>query len=117
MKILVINCGSSSLKYQLIDSEAEQVLAKGLCERIGIEGSMFTYQKAGCDKVVTQIDQPDHKKSISIVLEALTNKENGVIAEHASENKNCETCMTTCTGQCQYSCSGSCQNSCSGSKR
>ncbi|MDO4735340.1 MAG: acetate kinase [Lachnospiraceae bacterium] len=81
MKILVINCGSSSLKYQLIDSEAEQVLAKGLCERIGIEGSMFTYQKAGCDKVVTQIDQPDHKKSISIVLEALTNKENGVIAD------------------------------------
>ena len=81
MKILVINCGSSSLKYQLIDSESEQVLAKGLCERIGIEGSMFTYQKPGCDKIVNQIDQPDHKKSISIVLDALTDKENGVIAD------------------------------------
>ncbi len=81
MKILVINCGSSSLKYQLIDAQSEEVLAKGLCERIGIEGSMFTYQKTGCDKTVTQIDQPDHKKSISIVLDALTDKENGVIAD------------------------------------
>ena len=54
MKILVINCGSSSLKYQLIDAQSEEVLAKGLCERIGIEGSMFTYQKTGCDKTVTK---------------------------------------------------------------
>ena len=80
MKILVINCGSSSLKYQLIDSDTEQVLAKGLCERIGIDG-MFTYQKAGCDKQVSQINQPDHKTSIQIVLDALTDKENGVIAD------------------------------------
>lgn len=80
MKILVINCGSSSLKYQLIDSDSEQVLAKGLCERIGIDG-MFTYQKTGCDKMVSNIDQPDHKKSISIVLDALTDKENGVISD------------------------------------
>ena len=83
MKILVINCGSSSLKYQLIDSDSEQVLAKGLCERIGIEGGMFTYQKPGSDKIVKNIEQPDHKKSISIVLEALTDKENGVIADLA----------------------------------
>ena len=80
MKILVINCGSSSLKYQLIDSETEAVLAKGLCERIGIDGK-FTYQPAGGEKQVSDIDQPDHKKSVSLVLEALTNKENGVIAD------------------------------------
>ena len=81
MKVLVINCGSSSLKYQLIDAQSEEVLAKGLCERIGIEGSMFTYQKIGCDKIVNQIDQPDHKASISIVLNALTDPENGVIKD------------------------------------
>ena len=80
MKILVVNCGSSSLKYQLIDSDSEQVLAKGLCERIGIDG-MFTYQKAGCDKQVSQINQPDHKTSIQIVLDALTDKENGVVSD------------------------------------
>lgn len=50
MKILVINCGSSSLKYQLIDSETENVLAKGLCERIGIEGGSLTHQAAGKEK-------------------------------------------------------------------
>ena len=80
MKILVINCGSSSLKYQLIDSETEAVLAKGLCERIGIDGR-FTYQPAGGEKQISDIDQPDHKKSVSIVLEALTNKETGVISD------------------------------------
>lgn len=80
MKILVINCGSSSLKYQLIDSDTEEVLAKGLCERIGIDG-MFTYQKAGGEKKVTQIDQPDHKKSVSLVLDALTDPENGVVKD------------------------------------
>lgn len=78
MKILVINCGSSSLKYQLIDSETEAVLAKGLCERIGIDGK-FTYQPAGGAKQVSDIDQPDHKKSVSLVLEALTNPTDGVI--------------------------------------
>lgn len=81
MKILVINCGSSSLKYQLIDSDAEQVLAKGLCERIGIEGGKFTYQIPGKEKIVKDVDQPDHKKSISLVLEALTDKDNGVISD------------------------------------
>lgn len=83
MKILVINCGSSSLKYQLIDAANEEVLAKGQCERIGIDGSLFTYQKAGSDKKTCQIDQPDHKSSISIVLKALTDKENGVIGDLA----------------------------------
>ncbi len=81
MKILVINCGSSSLKYQLIDSDTEQVLAKGLCERIGIDGGKFTYQIPGKEKIVKDVDQPDHKKSISLVLEALTDRENGVISD------------------------------------
>ena len=80
MKVLVINCGSSSLKYQLIDSESEAVLAKGLCERIGIDG-MFTYQKAGQDKQVSNIDQPTHKKSVELVINALTDPENGVIKD------------------------------------
>ena len=54
MKVLVINCGSSSLKYQLIDSDSEKVLAKGLCERIGIDGSQLTHQPAGKDKITTK---------------------------------------------------------------
>ncbi|MCQ2512818.1 MAG: acetate kinase [Lachnospiraceae bacterium] len=81
MKILVINCGSSSLKYQLIDSETEDVIAKGICERIGIEGGTITYQKAGCDKIVKHVEQPDHKVSVQLVIDALTDKENGVIAD------------------------------------
>ena len=60
MNVLVINCGSSSLKYQLIDSETENVLAKGLCERIGIDGRLV-YQKAGCDKEITEAAMPTHK--------------------------------------------------------
>ena len=57
MKVLVINCGSSSLKYQLIDSETEAVLAKGLCERIGLDGRLV-YQKTGCDKEITEAPMP-----------------------------------------------------------
>ncbi len=81
MKILVINCGSSSLKYQLIDSDTEGVLAKGLCERIGIDGSCITYQKAGCDKVKTETPMPDHTKAVELVIAALTDPETGVIAD------------------------------------
>ena len=58
MKILVINCGSSSLKYQLIDMDNESVVAKGLCERIGIEGSKLTHQPAGKDKYVVERQPP-----------------------------------------------------------
>ena len=79
MKVLVINCGSSSLKYQLIDSESEAVLAKGLCERIGIDGRL-TYQKAGCDKEVTNTAMPTHKEAIQLVLDALVNEKTGAIA-------------------------------------
>ncbi len=79
MKVLVINCGSSSLKYQLIDSETEEVLAKGLCERIGIDGRLV-YQKAGCDKEISDLAMPTHKEAIGFVLDALTNEKTGAIS-------------------------------------
>ena len=79
MKVLVINCGSSSLKFQLIDSGSEQCLAKGLCERIGIEGSMITYAPEGGDKEKTVTPMPDHTEAIRLVLEALTNPATGVV--------------------------------------
>lgn len=79
MNILVINCGSSSLKYQLIDSGSEKVLAKGLCERIGIDGSRITYQPAGGEKEVTVSPMPTHTQAIKLVLDALTNEKSGVI--------------------------------------
>ena len=79
MKVLVINCGSSSLKFQLIDSESEQCLAKGLCERIGIEGSMITYTPDGGEKEKTVTPMPDHTEAIRLVLEALTNPKTGVV--------------------------------------
>ena len=79
MNILVINCGSSSLKYQLINSDTEAVLAKGLCERIGIEGSQITYQPAGGEKEVTVSPMPTHTQAIQMVLDALTNEKTGVI--------------------------------------
>ena len=60
MNVLVVNCGSSSLKYQLIDSDSEAVLAKGLCERIGIDGRLV-YQKTGLDKEITEAAMPTHK--------------------------------------------------------
>lgn len=79
MKILVINCGSSSLKFQLIDSESEKCLAKGLCERIGIEGSMITYAPEGGEKEKTVTPMADHTEAIRLVLEALTNPKTGVV--------------------------------------
>ena len=79
MKVLVINCGSSSLKYQLIDSETENVLAKGLCERIGIEQSAITHQPMGGEKKTTQVDMPDHTAAVKLVIEKLTDASVGVI--------------------------------------
>lgn len=80
MKVLVINCGSSSLKYQLIDSETEKALAVGLCERIGIDGRL-NHTPAGGEKVVIEKDMPDHKVAVSMVLDALVNEEYGVIKD------------------------------------
>lgn len=79
MNILVINCGSSSLKYQLIDSETENVLAKGLVERIGIEGSCITHTPAGKDKVVKKQPMQDHNEAVRLVIEALIDPDHGVI--------------------------------------
>ena len=79
MNILVINCGSSSLKFQLIDSETEKCIAKGLCERIGIEGSQITYTTDGGEKEQTVTPMPDHTEAIRLVLEALTNEKTGVV--------------------------------------
>jgi len=80
MKVLVINCGSSSLKFQLIDTESEQCLAKGICERIGIDGSMITYAREGGEKERKVTPMPDHTEAIRLVLEALTNPKTGVVA-------------------------------------
>ena len=79
MNILVINCGSSSLKFQLIDSESEKVSAKGLCERIGIEGSQLVYSPDGGEKMTTVTPMPDHTQAIKLVLQALTDDKTGVV--------------------------------------
>ncbi|QDW73964.1 acetate kinase [Lachnospiraceae bacterium KGMB03038] len=78
MNVLVINCGSSSLKFQLINSESEEVLAKGLCERIGIDGRL-TYQPEGGEKEVSDKAMPTHTEAIQFVIEALTNDKTGVV--------------------------------------
>ncbi|MCM1262909.1 MAG: acetate kinase [Butyrivibrio sp.] len=81
MNILVINCGSSSLKFQLIDAVTEELIAKGLCERIGIEGSQLVYQPTGKDKITTVTPMEDHTQAIRLVLGALSDKENGVVKD------------------------------------
>lgn len=79
MKVLVINCGSSSLKYQLIDSDTEAVLAKGLCERIGIDGSNIAHQPAGGEKVKEEAAMPNHTAAVKMVIQKLTDEKVGVI--------------------------------------
>lgn len=81
MKILVINCGSSSLKFQLIDAVTEELIAKGLCERIGIEGSQLVYQPTGKDKITTITPMEDHTQAIRLVLSSLSDKETGVVKD------------------------------------
>ena len=78
MNVLVINCGSSSLKFQLINAESEEVLAKGLCERIGIDGRL-TYQPAGGEKEISEKAMPTHTEAIQFVIDALTNEKTGVV--------------------------------------
>lgn len=80
MKVLVINCGSSSLKYQLIDMKNEEVLAKGLAERIGIEGARVKHEPSGKEKVLIEKPMNDHKKAIEIVLNALVDENHGAIS-------------------------------------
>lgn len=83
MNILVINCGSSSLKFQLINSESEEVIAKGLCERIGIEGSCLVYTPQGGEKQKTESPMADHTVAIKMVLDALTDEKTGVVKDLA----------------------------------
>lgn len=105
MNVLVINCGSSSLKYQVINSETEQVLAKGLCERIGIDGRLV-YTPAGGEKEISNLDMPTHKQAIQFVIDALMNEKTGVIKSldeigavghrlvHGGEKFACSTLIT-----------------------
>ena len=79
MKVLVINCGSSSLKYQVLDMTNEALLCKGLVERIGMEGSVITHEKIGMDKVKNVVPMNDHKDAIEQVLAAVQNAEHGVV--------------------------------------
>ncbi len=79
MKILVINCGSSSLKFQLIDAASEETIAKGICERIGIDGSRLVYVPAGEAKITTEVPMEDHLMAVKLVLNALIDSANGVL--------------------------------------
>ena len=79
MKVLVINSGSSSLKYQLIDMETEGVIAKGTCERIGIAGSRLIHKAKGEETIIEQ-DMPTHNEAVALVLKALTDEKTGVIS-------------------------------------
>ena len=81
MKILVINCGSSSLKYQLFDMTSETVMAKGICERIGIQGSLLTHKPVGKDACEVAKDMPDHKVAVQMVLDMLVDPVHGVISD------------------------------------
>ena len=78
MNVLVVNCGSSSLKFQLINSDTEAVAAKGLCERIGLDGRLV-YQPAGGEKEITEAPMPTHTEAIRMVLDALVNPKTGVL--------------------------------------
>ncbi|MGI5848564.1 MAG: acetate/propionate family kinase [Christensenellales bacterium] len=86
MNILVINAGSSSLKYQLIEINNNKVIAKGLVERIGIEGSILTHKPETKDNVIIKQPMPDHKIAIQLVLRALTDKEHGVVSSMSEIN-------------------------------
>ncbi len=84
MKILVLNCGSSSLKYQLFDMTNEEVLAKGICERIGTQKAVLTHKPEGKDKYILEKAMPDHQVAVNLVLDALIDKTHGVI-EHIED--------------------------------
>ena len=71
MKVLVINCGSSSLKYQIIDMDTQDVLCKGLVERIGIEGSQLTHKVPGHEDVVVKEEMKDHQRAVELVMLSL----------------------------------------------
>ncbi|WP_299549143.1 acetate kinase [uncultured Helicobacter sp.] len=79
MDVLVINCGSSSLKYQLINTQTEEVLASGLCDRIGIQGGQFNYKPKNGEKTTRDVDMPDHEVAVKLVLNALIDPNDGIL--------------------------------------
>jgi acetate kinase len=81
MKILVINCGSSSLKYQVLNMDGEILMAKGLVERIGMDGSVITHEKIGEDKWVNEVPMESHKEAIKQVLDAIVDPDHGVLSD------------------------------------
>ena len=81
MKVLVINCGSSSLKFQLIDGDTEELTAKGLCERIGIAGSRISFTKTGCEKKKWDAPMADHKDAVALMLQTLTDPKIGALKD------------------------------------
>ncbi len=83
MKVLVINCGSSSLKYQVLDMDGEILMAKGLVERIGLDGSVIRHEKVGQDKFVNETPMKDHKEAIKQVLDVIVDQEHGVLKSMA----------------------------------
>ena len=86
MKILVINAGSSSIKYQFIDMTNESVLAKGMCDRIGISGGNFKHKVPGKEDYKLDIEMKNHEEAINLVIKTLTDKEVGVIGDMAEIN-------------------------------
>ena len=81
MKVLVINCGSSSLKYQVLDMQNETLECKGLVERIGMDGSQITHEKTGMDKFKLVVPMENHKDAIGHVLAAIQDEEHGVVKD------------------------------------
>ena len=81
MKVLVINCGSSSLKYQVLDMTNEVLMCKGLVERIGMDGSVITHEKIGMDKFKLVTPMADHKVAIGHVLDAIQDEDHGVVKD------------------------------------
>ena len=79
MKVLVVNAGSSSLKYQLFDTESESVLAKGNCERIGIGGSRVIHKTSGKEQLVLEVEIKDHSEATKLVVSALLDENYGCI--------------------------------------
>ena len=107
MNILVINAGSSSLKYQFINIDTQAVLAKGLCERIGIDGSKLTQKAPGKDEFVRQEHMGDHSDAIKMVIEALTDSElilTQLSAEGYASTQECEIALTTGAAGTVYLC-------------
>ena len=101
MKVLVINCGSSSLKYQVLDMTNEVLEAKGLVERIGMEGSVITHEKIGMDKFKLVTPMADHKDAIGHVLDALVDADHGIVKDMSEIKIQCALRHIPIIGPCR----------------